>query len=102
MHALLRSIAQKYSHRTALIDSNPSHVTTYQALWEQSGRIAQSLREEFAIRKGDVVCVHGEKSSRYAISQLAVWRAGGIVCPLHPPHPWHGINWDCGRNLPIA
>jgi acyl-CoA synthetase (AMP-forming)/AMP-acid ligase II len=55
---------------------------SYQELWRSSVELAEALEAE--VRSGDRVALQLRRPPELAAAMLGIWRAGGVVVPLHP------------------
>lgn len=60
---------------------------TYAELDDQASRLAQFLRAEYAIERGDVVGVVADRSVRWIVGLLGALKAGAVYLPLDPEFP---------------
>lgn len=67
--------------RPALVDTNTKRTLTYGQLWEQVGRVARGLTE-FGLVPGERVVVALPNGIDWAVSVLAILKAGGVVVPM--------------------
>jgi acyl-CoA synthetase (AMP-forming)/AMP-acid ligase II len=56
---------------------------TYEALEEQSNRIANALIQRLGVRKGDRIAVMFPNCAEYVVLQFAVSKTGGIQVPVN-------------------
>ncbi|MEV7602313.1 non-ribosomal peptide synthetase [Kitasatospora sp. NPDC089797] len=73
-------------HPTALAVTDGSGYLTYRELQDASGRLAARLAAR-GIGPGSAVGLLCARSARFAVAQLAAWRAGALVVPLDPAYP---------------
>lgn len=57
---------------------------SWQSYADQVDRLAHWLASDAAIQKGDRVAVLSKNRPEWIISQLAIWRVGGVCVPIDP------------------
>ncbi|MFJ4184872.1 non-ribosomal peptide synthetase [Kitasatospora sp. NPDC089509] len=77
---------QAEQHPTALAVTDGNGYLTYRELHDASGRLAAVLAAR-GIGPGSAVGLLCARSARFAVAQLAAWRAGALVVPLDPAYP---------------
>ncbi|MBD0692126.1 non-ribosomal peptide synthetase [Streptomyces sp. CBMA123] len=77
---------QAEQHPTALALTDGATYLTYRELLDASGRLAAVLASR-GVGPGSAVGLLCARSARFAVAQLAVWRAGALVVPLDPAYP---------------
>ncbi|KQB41363.1 non-ribosomal peptide synthetase [Flavobacterium aquidurense] len=78
---------------------------TYKELNERSNQLADSLQQDYAIKKGDPVGVLLSRTEWVMISILGILKAGGVYVPIEPQLPNHRkafVAEDTGLNLLIT
>ena len=80
-----QEVASQHGDRTAIWFSENNQIT-YAELNQTANRIARFMIERGA-KKGDVVCLSGEKSSNTFASVIASLKLGCIYSILHPDSP---------------
>ncbi|WP_328547212.1 non-ribosomal peptide synthetase [Streptomyces platensis] len=83
LDAFARQVARN-PHRTA-VSHGPEHLD-YRGLDEESDRVAFRLRDS-GIRPGDTVAVPMDRGLPWAVSVLAVLKAGAVYLPQEPTDP---------------
>ena len=69
--------------------------TTYQDLLEDSARLARHLQEKGTTRGSTIGIAAGVRGGDFAALQWGVWRAGGVVVPIHPALPTPEVEYLC-------
>lgn len=111
LHQLLKSSAQKFPDRTALLSpaklpllGQQEQTITYRELDNLSDALAAALIR-MGLKKGDRVAVVLPNSVAFAISYFAILKAGGVVAATNPTYPalkmQHQIN-DCDAPIVIT
>ncbi|MEM7052805.1 MAG: amino acid adenylation domain-containing protein, partial [Acidobacteriota bacterium] len=88
----------------ALAWSDGVEQQSFADLWRLSGRMARQLRRH-GIGRESLVALVLSGGAPWAISALAVWRAGGAFVPVDPAYPAERIAWmmeDSGARWAIA
>ncbi|MFI2613035.1 non-ribosomal peptide synthetase [Kitasatospora sp. NPDC018619] len=70
----------------ALAVTDGSTALTYRELVDAAGRLAAVLAAR-GIGPGSAVALLCARSTRFAVAQLAVWRAGALAVPIDPAYP---------------
>ena len=78
----------------AVVDESES--IRYEALASGAGRIAAKLRE-LGMRAGEPVLVPTSNRARDLLAFFGVWRAGGVVVPVHRRSPSLAVQAIAGR-----
>ena len=80
---MLRETSEKYSSRPALLFKPGFRylVTSYQELWEASGRVATLLQHR-GVKKGDRVIIWGPNCPQWVYAFFGCVRAGAIIVPI--------------------
>ena len=76
-HALVRG------DKLAMHDLATGRKFTYREMNERNSRLAQALRDEFGITRGDRVAVLAENDTNFFETQFACWKLGAIFVPLN-------------------
>jgi amino acid adenylation domain-containing protein/non-ribosomal peptide synthase protein (TIGR01720 family) len=66
---------------------------TYLQLDECSNRLAHFLRDEYGLKRGDVVGVLCDRSELWVIALLAILKAQGVYLPVDPEYPEERIRF---------
>ena len=86
MGDILRQAANKYPNHIALIDADDPHGArrrwTYQALYEESEKLAKTLARQFP--KGTHIAVWGANSPEWVITQFSLALAGLVMVTVNP------------------
>ncbi|HBT32125.1 MAG TPA: long-chain fatty acid--CoA ligase [Pusillimonas sp.] len=80
---LLSHYAQVHPNKTALVDVDNGQRIGFRALRQAVERSAVALMDA-GLQPQERVVLTGENSIAKIILWLAIWRAGGVVCPLDP------------------
>jgi D-alanine--poly(phosphoribitol) ligase subunit 1 len=100
---LLSQIVNEYSQTTPdkiAITDGKAHFT-YLQLMEMSDKISQSLIKEGVV-KGDRICVITKKCIEIVPIAIAIWKAGGIYCPIDNELPLKRLSSIILNINPIA
>jgi len=84
IHERFARLARSQPERLAVIDGTRS--LTYGSLHESSDELARRLLRE-GILPGDRVAVMLERNAEWAVTFLAVLKAGGVYTPIDPAYP---------------
>ncbi len=102
LHDAVAEAVRRFPERTAVAQSSGDGATlSYQALWEQSERLAAWLQAQGA-GAGERVGFWMRKRTEAVVAMLAILRAGAIYVPLDPTAPTARITRlaaDCGLRL---
>lgn len=99
----LQQAVEKHPSRLAIRDLTGEY--NYEQLFHASQKVARHLRTEYALSKGDRVCLLGEKTFEYAAVQLGIWSLGGISLTLLPTYPANELKYfvqDAAAKLVVA
>jgi amino acid adenylation domain-containing protein len=93
-----RTIHQLFEEQAARFPANISLVCqhtqlTYTALNELSNRLAAYLRDRYAVKADDLICLCLERNEYMLISILAVLKAGGAYVPVDTRYPDDRISY---------
>ncbi|WP_264530522.1 non-ribosomal peptide synthetase [Flavobacterium sp. N502540] len=66
---------------------------TYQELNEQSNLLAHYLRENYEIKRDDLVGIKLERSEKSIITILGILKSGGAYVPIDPDYPQNRIEY---------
>ena len=78
---------------------------SYSELKSESGNLANVLRNEFKIKRNELVCILMDKSEYMIITLLAVLKSGGAYVPIDPDYPQERINYildNCKSKIIIS
>ena len=78
----LETGAWEYPDKTAIINPDGSEIT-YSELNQLSNRIANLLRDRYAIRPDDVVTTLAGETHWHVAIMFGLWKIGAVVCPLN-------------------
>ena len=91
--------ASKFPKREFIIESYPSkkerRVLTWEALEEQTNKVANYLVKECGIQKGDVVQHLMTNSIEWYVTYMAVLKTGAVVSPLNFRFASSDIKYAC-------
>jgi fatty-acyl-CoA synthase len=73
-------VALEHPGREAIVSGDQR--LSYQELWRRSVEVANTLKAE--VRPGDRVALQLRRAPELVAAMLGIWRAGGVVVPLHP------------------
>lgn len=76
---------KKTPQHIALIADN--HSITYQELDERSNQLANYLIENYEVKKEEVIGIMMDRSDRFVIAILAIWKAGAAYVPVDMEFP---------------
>lgn len=74
---------EKTMFRVADRDGNLNESYTYEETNTWSNRVANGLKDEFGIKKGDRIGIYMLNSSEYVISILAIHKTGAVQVPIN-------------------
>ncbi len=97
------SQVEKFSDHIAIVDYNGARSTTYQELYELSGRIAAKLSGSGNIT-GKAVMVCMDRRMEYIAAEIGIMMAGAAFVPVLPGYPEQRISYiqnDCGAEVVI-
>lgn len=97
------SQVEKFSDHIAIVDYNGARSTTYQELYELSGRIAAKLSGSGNIT-GKAVMVCMDRRMEYIAAEIGIMMAGAAFVPVLPEYPEQRISYiqnDCGAEVVI-
>ncbi len=95
----LQSRVAEHGERLAIVD--PGGHWTFAAVDDAATRLAGAL----PIEPGDRVAIICRPGHDAVVATLAVWHAGGVAVPLHPPHPDAELGYvvaDSGAAVVVA
>ena len=95
VYSFLENTARKFSDRNAVNYLGKN--ITYLRLWNESKRIAYSLKE-LGLRKGDKIALLLPNIPQFLISYYGILSAGGIAVPINPLLP----NEEVERELNLT
>ncbi len=73
-------------HIKICLDSGKEEILTFRNLWEESGKVASSLKNNFGILPGNTVALMLPMDRNYFFTFMGIMRAGAIPVPLYPPY----------------
>jgi len=73
----------KTMFRVADKDGNLTESYTYKQTNEWANRVANGLRDEFGVKKGDKFGMYMLNCSEYVVSIIAIHKAGGVQVPIN-------------------
>jgi long-chain acyl-CoA synthetase len=95
---ILKDTLSKFSENIA-IDYFNSKIS-----YRELDSLSKSVSSQLEIKKGDVVIVSMQNIPQFIITELAIWRKGGIVLPINPSYSERELNFiidDSGAKLMI-
>ena len=60
---------------------------TYRQVDKKSNQLAHYLKSQFALSQDDLVALLMDRSDRFMITVLGIWKAGGAYLPIDPEYP---------------
>lgn len=94
-----QQMAQKHSHKAAVVDYNGTRITSYGELYRLSCRIAARLRKmEEGTLAGRAVLVSMDRRMEYVAAEIGILMAGGAFVPVVPEYPKERLEFirkDC-------
>jgi amino acid adenylation domain-containing protein/non-ribosomal peptide synthase protein (TIGR01720 family) len=88
---LFRERAASAPEHAAILSSDGRF--SYAELEDTSSRLAQFLRSEYGVRRGDVIGVLAPRSELWVIALLGILKAGAVYLPLDPEYPPERIRF---------
>jgi len=73
-------------HIKVCLDSGEEEILTFRKLWEESGKVASSLINNFGILPGNTIALMLPMGRDYFFTFMGIMRAGAIPVPLYPPY----------------
>jgi amino acid adenylation domain-containing protein len=83
---LVQAWVRRNPEQIAIVQGDRDRTWSYQALWQRSCTIAQTLLGQ-GIQPGDVVAVVGPRSFEFVANMLGVWLSGGVLLSIDPDLP---------------
>lgn len=91
INTLFEKQAEKTPENIAVVSGNQK--LTYRELNEKSDILAAYLRNNFHIKRNDLICVLLDKSEMMIVTLLAILKSGGAYVPVDPAYPQDRINY---------
>lgn len=107
----MMNAARRHASRTAIVEATHSHSHhhqqtsyTYADLLRKSS-VAKANLQRLGVKKGDRVCVFGEKTADYTAIHWGLWRLGAAPVTLLPSYPAKELEYyvmDADAKLVVA
>lgn len=103
---MLRRSCEKYADRPALVypEKKEFKTLTYRDLWREAVRYAKGI-DALGVKQGDRLCVIGETSVEWAITDWACQLLGVVLVPVYPTLPADQAQYivtDCGAKVVVT
>ncbi|MBK8552599.1 MAG: AMP-binding protein [Ignavibacteria bacterium] len=95
IHELFEKQATAVPGNTAVVFGNK--ILKYSDLKKDSDLFANYLRNEYKVKRNDLICVLMDKSEYMIVTLLAILKAGGAYVPVDPDYPQERINYILGN-----
>jgi long-chain acyl-CoA synthetase len=103
---MLRRSCEKHADRPALVypEKKDFATLTYKGLWQEALRYANAIHA-LGLQRGDRLCLIGETSREWAVTDWACQLLGVVLVPVYPTLPPDQAQYivdDCGAKLVVT
>lgn len=102
----LRRSCQKFASRTAYVvpEKKEFRSITYTDLWSEVVKFARAI-DALGVKKGDRLCIIGESTIEWALTDWACQCLGIVTVPIYPTLPADQAQYivnDCGAKIVVC